>query len=150
MVEFTYPDGSTMLSNCRHIEGCWSIVDEFAHGTKGHANVGGGQFTSNDGKNLWRYRGRRVNPYQQEHDDLFRSIREGSPINEAEIGAHSTMTSILGRLATYSGQVVGWDEALASNIDLSPAEYSFEATPPVVPDSNGNYAIAVPGKFKPV
>ncbi|MCO6043763.1 Gfo/Idh/MocA family oxidoreductase [Aeoliella sp. ICT_H6.2] len=146
MVEFTYPDGSTMLSCCRHIPGCWSQVSEFADGTKGTSHVGSGKLVGRDGKPLNRYKGPRVNPYQQEHDDLFASIRSGSPLNEAEYGATSTMTAILGRLATYSGKVVSWDEATASKIDLSPDEYSWDATPPVVPDSNGNYPVPEPGK----
>ncbi len=89
-------------------------------------------------------------PYQQEHDDLFASIRSGSPINEAEYGATSTMTAILGRMATYSGKVVTWDEAIASEIDLSPAEYAWDATPPVVPDDSGSYPAPVPGKTQVV
>ena len=146
MVEFTYPDGSTMLSCCRHIPGCWSQVSEFADGTNGASKVGSGRLTDRGGNEIFRYRGRRVNPYQQEHDDLFASIRSGTPINEAEYGATSTMTAILGRMATYSGKVVTWEEATASNIDLSPSEYAWTATPPVVPDDSGAYPVPVPGK----
>ena len=57
----------------------------------------------------------------------------------------STMTAIMGRLATYSGQVIHWDEALQSELDLSPETYAFDATPPVVPDADGFYPVAVPG-----
>jgi len=32
-------------------------------------------------------------------------------IANADYGAESTMTAILGRMATYSGQVVEWDKA---------------------------------------
>ena len=150
MVEFTYPDGSTMLSCCRHIKGCWSQVEEFAHGTGGSSHVGKGIITDKGGETMWRFRGKRVNPYQQEHDDLFASIRSGNPINEAEYGATSTMTSILGRMATYSGKMITWDEAIASEIDLSPAEYAWDATPPVVPDSSGAYPVPAPGTFRAV
>ncbi len=146
MVEFTYPDGSTMLSCCRHIPGCWSQVSEFADGTNGASKVGSGRLTDRDGNEVFRYRGRRVNPYQQEHDDLFASIRSGNPINEAEYGATSTMSAILGRMATYSGKVVTWEDATTSNIDLSPSEYAWNATPPVVPDDSGAYPVPVPGK----
>jgi myo-inositol 2-dehydrogenase / D-chiro-inositol 1-dehydrogenase len=153
MVEFTYPDGSTMLSCCRHIDGCWSQVAEYCDGTKGVSKVGTGRLAESYEKNaneLWRYRGRRVAEYQQEHDDLFASIRSGNPINEAEYGATSTMTAILGRMATYSGKVITWDEATASDIDLSPAEYAWDATPPVVPDDSGAYPVPVPGKTEVV
>ena len=42
--------------------------------------------------------------HQQEHHDLFQDLREGVIPNEAEYGAKSTMTSIFGRLATYTGK----------------------------------------------
>ena len=84
------------------------------------------------------------------HDDLFAAIRKGEPYSEAEYGATSSMTAILGRMATYSGKVITWDEAINSTKDLSPAEYDWNATPPVVPDSEGNYPIAVPGQYDPL
>jgi myo-inositol 2-dehydrogenase / D-chiro-inositol 1-dehydrogenase len=148
-VEFTYEDGSTMMSQCRHIEGCWSQVDEFCTGSKGSSHIGGGRIQMADGS-TWRHQGENPNPYQQEHDHLFAAIRKGEPYSEAEYGATSTMTSILGRMATYSGKVITWDEAINSEKDLSPQDYSFDATPPVVPDSDGNYPVPVPGKYNPL
>ncbi len=90
------------------------------------------------------------NPYQVEHDELFASLLEGKVINNAEFGAKSTMAAILGRMATYSGKVVGWDEALASNIRLvpDPENWSWDAAPPTVPDKNGKYPIPTPGVTK--
>ncbi len=88
-----------------------------------------------EGNEKWRYRGESPNPYQVEHDDLFTAIRTGLPYNEAEYGAKSTMTAILGRMATYSGKTIRWDEAIDSQIILSPQEYAFDATPP---DVQGN------------
>lgn len=77
---------------------------------------------------------------------MFAALRRGDIYNEADYGAASTFTSILGRMATYSGKIVRWDEALATGEDLSPASYDFAATPPVVPDANGFYPVPVPGK----
>src|SRR5690606_7149959 len=145
-VEYTYPDGTTMMSMCRHHPGTWIEISEHAHGTKGTSHVGQAQLRGPDGDTLWRFRGPKPAGYQKEHDDLFASIRRGEPYNEAEIGAHATLTSILGRMATYSGQVITWDEAMNSQVDLSPAEYAWEATPPVVPNDSGAYPIATPGK----
>ncbi len=48
------------------------------------------------------------------------------------------MTAILGRMATYSGKMLKWDEALNSNISLMPKDFSFDATPPTP-------SVAVPG-----
>ncbi len=142
-VEYEFADGTRMYSQCRHIRSCWNSVSEHAHGTKGTANISGGSLSMGDEK--WRYRGPNANPYQVEHDDLFAAIREDKPYNEGEYGAKSTMTAIMGRMATYSGKELSWDEAINSEIDIMPHEYSFQATPPVVPNKNGEYPIPVPG-----
>jgi predicted dehydrogenase len=148
MVEFSYADGTKMLSQCRHIEGTWSSVSEHAVGTLGKADVSAGRLELRDGK-AWRFEGERGDPYQVEHDRLFAAIREDRPHGEAENGAIASMTAILGRMATYSGQVVDWDAALASNLSLAPDRYGFDARPPVVPDAQGRYPIATPGLSAP-
>ena len=147
-VEFEYADGSRMFSQCRHIENCWSSVSEHVQGTKGQADISGGSIKS--AADTWRFKGKSSDPYQVEHDDLFASIRAGKPINEAEFGALSSMTSILGRMCTYSGQMIEWDKALASEVSLQPKEYNFKTDPPVMPNAEGYYAIAVPGLSKVV
>ena len=129
-VEFEYADGSRMFSYCRHIPGCWDSVTEHVHGTKGTADISAGVIRAN-GESTWKYRGPGNNPYQTEHDDLFASIRAGSPLNEGEIGAFSTMTAIMGRMATYSGKMINWEDALNSKLSLAPAEYAWNASPPV-------------------
>lgn len=147
-VEFEYADGTRMFSQCRHIEGCWSSVSEHVQGTKGFADISGGHIKST-GED-WRFKGRSGDPYQVEHDDLQASIRAGKPINEAEFGALSSMTSILGRMCTYSGQMIDWNTALNSNVNLQPKEYNFKTDPPVMPNDQGWYAVAVPGLTKVV
>lgn len=146
-VEFTYADGSRVFSQCRHIAGCWNSVSEHVVGTKGKADVGNGRIEV--GADTWRYRGPKINPYQVEHDRLFEAIRNDKDHNEGESGALATMTAILGRMATYSGKVVSWDEAFNSQLALAPASYDFNATPPVVPGKDGLYPCAIPGVTKP-
>ena len=71
--------------------------------------------------------------YQNEHDELFASIRAGKPINNGEYMAKSTLMAIMGRMATYTGQEITWEMALNSKEDLTPAKYEFGPlpTPPV-------------------
>ena len=148
MVEFTYPDGSICFSQCRHQPGCWTEVNEHAIGTRGTSAVGNNLIKPAVGE-LWRYRSeKRVDPYQQEHDDLFAAIRNNTPYNEAFNGAHSTMTSILGRMSTYSGKDVTWDEGLKSELNYFPDELSWNAKMKALPDADGNYEIPVPGVSK--
>jgi myo-inositol 2-dehydrogenase/D-chiro-inositol 1-dehydrogenase len=137
-VEFEYADGSRMFSYCRHIPNCWDSVSEHVHGTRGWADISGAAIQVYGDSQQWNYRGTNNNPYQTEHDDLQASIRSGSPINEGEYGAYSSMTAILGRMATYSGKYVRWDEAIASELSLAPKEYAWDAAPPVP-------SVAVPG-----
>ncbi len=143
-LEYTYADGTKMLSQCRHIPGCFESVSEHAHGALGVADVSGGRITSQGGWD-WRWRGEPVDPYQREHDALFAAIRADSEHAEAENGAHATLTAILGRMATYSGRVVEWDEALASNLSLAPERMDWDALPRVRPGPDGLYPCAVPG-----
>jgi hypothetical protein len=135
------------MSQCCHIDGSWSAVNEHAHGTKGTAYLDDGRgpvISGPDGE--WRSKARKVDNHHQEHHDMFAALRRGEIYNEGDNGAEATMTAIMGRMATYSGKLIKWDEALNSTLDLSPQQYSFTADPPVMPDENGNYPVAVPGK----
>lgn len=140
-VEFEYADGSRMFSYCRHIPNCWDNVSEHAHGTKGEADISGHEIRSR-GWDSWRYRAERGkpdgNPYVVEHQDLIASILSGNPYNEAEQGALSTMTAIFGRMCTYSGKMISWDEAINSQISLAPKHYAWDAAAPTP-------TVAVPG-----
>ena len=142
-VQYEYANGVRVFSECRQIPGCWNSVSEHVHGTKGSSNVGGYTIT---GANAWKYRGGGKDPYQQEHDDLFDAIRNDKPYNEAERGALSSMTAILGRMCTNSGKEITWEEALNSKLDLMPSEFTWDAKPKVLPDENGIYPFAIPGK----
>jgi predicted dehydrogenase len=147
-VEFTYADGSMLNSQCRHIPGTMSKVDELLIGTKGKIFCDKATITDSKGKTIYQFDKKTDNdPYQSEHDELFAAIAKGEyKFHDAERGAKSTMTSILGRLATYSGQVIEWDKALNLDLDLQPKELSWDAKPQSVPNAEGLYAVAVPGK----
>ncbi len=142
--EFEYEDGSICYSYCRQQPGCWNSVSEFVQGTKGRSEVGRHQIT---GENQWRFKtdgGK--DAYQQEHDDLFKAIREDKPFNEAVYGAESTMTAIIGRMAAYSGKELDWNAALNSKIDLVPKNLAWDAEAPVKPGADGYYQKPIPGK----
>jgi myo-inositol 2-dehydrogenase / D-chiro-inositol 1-dehydrogenase len=146
-VEFEYADGLRMLSQCRQIPGCWPSISEHALGTKGSADINGGRYVIK-GANPWRFpsRSTQQDAFQQEHDDLFAAIRQNTPYNEAENAAHSTMTAIMGRMATYSGLQVDWDDAINSKIELVSAIDSWDSPAPVLPNPEGFYPVAVPGR----
>ena len=147
-VEFTYPGGAVIASQCRHQPDTMNRVSEFFQGTKGTVDTqdGKGILKSWDGKVLYNHRGDEdPNPYQQEHDELFASIRNGDVIDDTENGAKSTLTALMGRMATYSGKVITWDEALNGTKKLVPDVLTWDTEPPVLPDENGFYQAPVPG-----
>jgi predicted dehydrogenase len=149
-VEYQYADGTILNSQCRHIKGTYAKVDEQLVGTKGKMFAGDANLIGKGGKVLYQYdKTKENNPYQSEHDELFAAIAKGQyKFADAENGAKSTMTSLMGRMATYSGQVIEWEKAINSGINIMPATYAFDANPPVLPDANGFYPIATPGVTK--
>ncbi len=148
-VEFTYPSGAVISSQCRHIPGTMSRVDEVFQGTKGSLEIGKGEITDLEGRSKYKYPrlGQDPNPYQVEHNLLFKSIREGKVIADAENGAMSTLTAILGRMATYTGKKITLEQAMNSKLQLMPEEVTWDTLPPSLPDANGKYAIPTPGKI---
>lgn len=154
VVEFEYANGGIISSQCRHQPGCNDRVNETFQGTLGTSYTDGGGnavLKTYEGRQIYKHDNEDdINPYQLEHNKLFASIRQGGVINNTEYGAKSTMTAIIGRMATYSGQIITWEDAMNSNLQLVPDEdtLSFDAVTPTIPDKYGNYPIPVPGKTK--
>jgi len=86
-----------------------------------------------EGANPWKGTAPANDMYQQEHDELFASIRSGKPINDGVAMSSSTMMAIMGRMAAYTGQAVTWEQAMNSQENLNPGPWAFgdRATPPV-------------------
>lgn len=145
-VEFTYGNGTKMFSQCRHIPDCWNSVSEYCHGTRGSANIGAGRIFDSAGKEIFRTDGSR-DGHQQEHHDLFADLRNGIIPNEGEYGAKSTMTSIFGRMATYSGKEIRWEDAIESNISLANVDElkTLKDEAPLQPNAEGRYKVPMPG-----
>ncbi len=151
-VEFTYPGGAVVASQCRHQPNTMNRVGEQFQGTTGTVetnDAGVARLLDLEGREkatISNPEGH--NPYQEEHNRLFASIRAGGQINDAYHGAYSTLTAIMGRMATYSGQVVTWEEALNSELRIMPESVDWNTVPPSLPDANGNYPIPTPGVTK--
>ena len=149
-VEFTYQNGQVVASQCRHQKGCMNRVEEVFQGTRGNAITNSSHFglmKNKRGKVVYNHEGEDdINPYQQEHNELFSAIKAGDyRMDDTNRGAEATMSAILGRMATYSGKKIAWDEAMAFDHKLVPELHSFNDNAPVQPDKEGNYPIPVPG-----
>ena len=155
-VEYEYEGGVRMFSQCRQIPQCWSSVSEYAAGSKGRCDISSFRIT---GDKAWRWQQKDKTPagmpgpndgWGLEHFPFFDAIINDKPYNEAERGAKSTLTAIMGRMATYSGQPIEWDAAMNSKLDLIPESLAWDAMPKVLPLPDGNYPFAIPGTTKAI
>ena len=144
-VVYEYQNGVNVYAYCRQIPGCYSDVSDQFIGTKGRANILQHKI---EGENPWHYTGPKPSMYDVEHQELFAAIRSGNTINNGVYLARSTMLAILGRMVNYTGQALTWEQAINSQQSLAPAKYAFDADPPILPDKDGKYPIAVPGETK--
>lgn len=145
-VNFTYPGGIRIASQCRQFPGGDGRVNEEFQGTKGYVKIG--EITDYAGKVLWKFEGENPNPYQVEHDELQDAIRNDRPLNNAYYGTTSSFSSVLGRFATYTGKQWGYKQALELNYRTMPENLSWDAEPPVQPDKDGNYKIPMPADYR--
>jgi predicted dehydrogenase len=147
-VEFQWADGTCHFCQARQQPSTWVHVSDNVHGTSAAITLGSGPWGLGTltPRQLRSHDFQAINPYQREHHDLQASIRgEGPPCFEGDYGATSSMTAVLGRMATYSGRVVTWEAATASTLSLSPPRYALDAPPPTSGDAAGVYPVVSPG-----
>ncbi len=139
---FEYADGVRLHSYCRQQDGCFTEIASRYYGTKGRCDLLGYRI---DGENPWRYAGGRSNRFDLEHEALFSAIRNGEPVNNTLYMARSSLMAIMSTWASYTGQVIAWEEALRSDRVVAPQTLATDAEPPTRPDADGNYPMPVPG-----
>ncbi len=145
-VEYEYEGGVKHWAQARQQGGTWQEVSDNAKGTKGEMTVGFGPYGQGGHGYSRTHKWLTNNPYEQEHQDLLDAITSGNTLFEGDYAADSSMTAVMGRMATYSGKVVTWEEAINSTLDLAPDNFkSINDPAPVQPDADGNYPVAMPG-----
>ncbi len=114
---YWYPNGAIMdFSSSQFLKG-WGDCRNRLFGTKGTANAGYSGPTEITGDNKWKGEGNGLSGSAEPNKvtTFEKSIRSGKFINETKQGAESTLTSILGRIASNKGRVVTWKEMMKSN-----------------------------------
>jgi len=147
-VVYEYASGTRVYALCQTRNGCYGNSSDIVMGTKGICHLGACKI---EGENAWEFpRDQHNNPYAAEQKALIDSIREGKPINSGYHMANSTMSTVMGQLACYSGKPTNWADVVKSEFQFAPSpdEASFETPPPVTPDATGNYPLPVPGVWK--
>ena len=122
IVTFWYPDDVLIdFSSTQFLRG-WGDCRERIFGTKGCADSPYNGFPQITGDNAWTADndGPLDGTEASKMKALVDSVISGNYINETAIGAESTMTSILGRMASYENREVTWDEMIQSNQEYNP------------------------------
>ncbi len=106
----------------RQTPSCHNENNLYVLGTKGVGQIGarGAIIT---GETNWKYSGPGNNMYQTEHDEFFKSIRSGTPINDGDRMAKSTLMGVMGRIAAYTGKQITWEMALNSQESIVPSSF---------------------------
>jgi predicted dehydrogenase len=139
-VIYEFAGGVKLHAYCRQFAGGVNDISAHVIGSKGTAVFSQRALEiTTDSK--WRYTGEKNNHSQTEHDELFAGIRHGKPINNGDYMSKTTLMAIMGRMATYTGQTITWEQAMNSEEKLSPDRYAWDATPP-------KSEIAIPGVTK--
>ncbi len=150
---FEFANGVRLYAFCRTIDNCYNENSSILLGTKGRASVVSMKI---EGENKWNYTGPlppknpEANPYQIEHNELFKAIRSGNPLNSGHYMAGSTLMGIMAQLSCYTGKEVTWKQATESDFYYAPRPEDVRADmiPPVKPGPDGTYPVYTPGVTK--
>jgi len=149
---FEFASGVRLYAACRTIDNCYNENSTIVLGTKGKAFVRESRI---EGETNWKYPRRlggtpQDNPYQVEHDEFFRGIRHGKPINSGHYMTGSTLMGIMGQISCYTGKEITWKEISESDFYFAPRpeEVTRNTEPPVRPGPDGSYPVYTPGVTK--
>lgn len=144
--EFEYSNKIKLHVQSTNINNTWNRVGFHVQGTKGYADEKF-RIYNTKGEVLWQYRDKDeiLGPSQKCQSDFINSIINNRPLNQLEYGAKSTLTTIIGRMAIHSGQIITIEEALKSKMSILPKDFNWDAEMPSMPGPDGNYSIPMPG-----
>lgn len=139
-VFYEWADGTRATISQRQIPCQYNDNSDYVTGSKGFGVIKGTfGLPEIHGETNWKYEGPKKNLYQVEHDELFASIRKGTPVNDCERMWRSTLTGLMGRMAAYTGEEITWEQMLKSKENLFPPKLTWDMALPIAP-------MAVPGK----
>ncbi|MBO6512778.1 MAG: Gfo/Idh/MocA family oxidoreductase [Phycisphaerales bacterium] len=127
---YEYDNGVRGYHMCRHWPNTPSDNSAYFLGSAGNCTmqVWNGNHTI-EGETPWKGTAKSNDMYQREHDVLFKSIRNNTPVNDGKFMSHTSLLAIMGRMAAYSGKIVTWEEAMNSQVALNQQSWSFGERP---------------------
>lgn len=142
-VVYEWADGSKTFASTRQMAGCYNETQDYVFGSDGTAKILDHEIVS---EKPWKYvhegEGKKPSMYDLEHVALFKSIRDGKPLNNGDYMCKSTLMAIMGREACYTGKAITWEQAMASNQVLGPNNYAWGTAPDVNVNNPGTYEFA--------
>jgi predicted dehydrogenase len=161
-MEFTFADGTKAFCGFRRIAKTRSEFATFIHGTKCAAQFSGRTHAATvhmfkdqriEQDNIaWTPPKDRHSPWQYEWNVFIDSIRKDRPHNEVKRAVYSDLTTLMGRAACHTGQMVTWDEMMKSRFQFCDYldELDYDSPVPVKADENGLFPTPIPGRWKEI
>ena len=161
-IEWTFADGTKALDVVRWLPKCHEEFATYIHGTKCAAQFSGSHHLGTvhiykdqrctPDNIAWRAGKEEVTPWQAEWTALLEAIRGDKPHNEVKRAAFSNLADLMGRAAVHTGQVITWDQMMASGFQFCPNldQLTADSAPPIHPDAQGRYPVPVPGQWTEV
>jgi hypothetical protein len=146
-VVYEFANGVPIYAFCRTTNGCHNNSSpSVVFGSKGKADILRCRIS---GETNWRWKGR-CDPYQREHNVLFKAIRSGKPVNNGDYMARSTMITVMGQISCYTGKEVTWEQINKSDFYYppKPEDCRDDMDPPVKAGAHGSYPVPKPGFTK--
>lgn len=105
-VDYDYGDNCNIHSISRQMNGTYTRVGEWLHGTEGSL-IGGGRISRYDGASVTLpTMDTHQNGLVQEHIALLNSILNEEGLNETKAVTDSTVAAMMGRISAYTGKIV--------------------------------------------
>lgn len=158
-VEWTFADGTKAYDYVRYIPKCHDDFATYIQGSKRAAQFSGNihagtskifkdRRIANDNV-LWAAPEEKLTPWQAQWNNFTKAIRENTPFNEGKRAAESNLAAIMGRAATHMGQVITWEQAMASEFRHNPDtdNLTYDSPAPFTADDNGQYPVPIPGQW---
>lgn len=136
-VSYEFPERVKLFFSCRQQVDTATNSDVLVLGTKGQALLLSNKIS---GETNWTYKGPKPSMFVAEQEAFLKSIRDGNPINNGHYMCNSTLIGIMGRMCTYTGLDLTWDQVSNSTERLGPEKYEWGPIADVPP--------AIPGRTK--
>lgn len=161
-MEYTFPDGAVARVDNRNVARCHNDFVTYLHATKCAAQFSGPIHRSDvhvykdqrlDKKNIaWKADPEKKPLHQYEWEVLLDAIHNDKPHNETERAIYGNLAAVMGRAAVHSGEIITWEQALASDFQFveNVDDLDYDSPAPVKADEEGRYPAPIPGQWKEI